>query len=63
MREVGLGASITIFKNYLQNRAFEGCFNLFPGKYRGNKCIATMYQHVNIEINIYEVAIMAYTVF
>ena len=37
----------------------EGCFNLFPGKYRGNKCTATS---VNMFIarNTYEVAILAY---
>ena len=37
----------------------EGCFNLFPEKYRGNKCTATS---VNMFIarNIYEVAILAY---
>ena len=37
----------------------EGCFNLFPGKYRGKKCIAT---NVNMFIarNTYEVVILAY---
>ena len=37
----------------------EGCSNLFPGKYTGNKCTATS---VNMFIarNTYEVTILAY---
>ena len=44
----------------------EGCINLFPvkqtGKFSGNKCITTRYQHVNMFIarNSYEVAILIY---
>ena len=39
---------------------FEGCFNLFPHKWRGNKCTTTVKQHVNMFItrNSCEVAIL-----
>ena len=37
----------------------EGCFNLFPGKQRRNKCTATSI-NMFIARNTYEVAILAY---
>ena len=51
----------TIFKITFKMVHFEGCFNLVPGKQRGNKCTATS---VNMFIarNTYEVAILAYVV-
>ena len=38
------------------------CFNLFPVVYKGNKCMTTRQQHLNLYVvgNSYEVAISAY---
>ena len=52
----------SIFKTSSKMVHYDGCFNIFPGKQRGNKCLTTRLQHINMFIarNNHEISYLAH---